>query len=205
MSRLRKVLSIFMILAVMLFTSSLSVFVMGAATSPGGNTTPQTSETETSAIPGVPPSSSTPSSAVKSALPSSKPASSSAVSSKPKRQEPSSTVSSAVSSDLAGGVSSELSSEEESSSSQISLPSVGSVSEADPLSSAAANTDEAQKTKWIGIISWSCIALGVLVVLIVVLTNRRPPRGMGRKRYRRSKRSNGKHLLNDRYYRNINR
>lgn len=203
MSRLKKVLSIFMILVVLLFTSSLSVFVLGAATSPGGGSAPQTSEPDTSAIPGVPPSSSTPSSAVKSAPPASKP-SSSAASSKPVKQITSSAVSSAVSSALAGGVSSELSSEE-SSSSQISLPSVGSVSEMDPLSSAAANSDQGQKTKWIGIISWSCIALGVLVVLIVVLTNRRPPRGMGRKRYRKSKRSGGKRLLNDRYYRNINR
>ena len=200
MSRLRKVLSIFMILAILLFTSSLSVFVLGAATSPAGSSAPQTSEPDTSAIPGVPPPSSSakPASSAASA-PSSKP-SSSAVSSKPVKAQSSSEVSSEASSDAAGGLSSE-----ESSSSQISLPSVGSVSEVDPLSSAASNADSAQNNKWIGIISWTCIALGVLVVLVVVLTNRRPPRGMGRKRYRRSKRSNGKHLLNDRYYRNINR
>ncbi len=199
MSRLRKVLSIFMILVILIFTSSLSVFVLGAATSPAGSSSPQTSEPDTSAIPGVPPSSSAKPSSSAASVPSSKP-SSSAASSKQVKAQSSSEVSSEASSDAAGGLSSE-----ESSSSSISLPSVGSVSEVDPLSSAASNPDSAQNNKWIGIISWTCIALGVLVVLVVVLTNRRPPRGMGRKRYRRSKRSSGKHLLNDRYYRNINR
>jgi hypothetical protein len=79
---------------------------------------------------------------------------------------------------------------------------VGSVVEQDPLSSAV-EPDTGKKTL-IGVLSWACILLGVLVVLIVVLSNRRPPRGPGRKRYRRPRRG-GKHLLNDRYYRGLNR
>ncbi len=84
----------------------------------------------------------------------------------------------------------------------LSLPAVGSVVEQDPLSSAV-EPDTGKKTL-IGVLSWACILLGVLVVLIVVLSNRRPPRGPGRKRYRRPRRG-GKHLLNDRYYRGLNR
>lgn len=59
--------------------------------------------------------------------------------------------------------------------------------------------------KLIGILSWACIALGVIVVLIVVLSNRRPPRGPGRSRYHKPKRSSKKRLLNDKYYRGLNR
>lgn len=136
---------------------------------------------------------------------SSKPASSSssaASSRKPRRK----VVSSAVSSDISGSdVSSDLfgtSSQEESSA--ISLPSVDSIVENDPFNSAAAGPSN-KKMNLYGILSWACIGLGVLVVLIVVLSNRRPPRGPGRKRYRRPKRSTKKRLLNDRYYRNLNR
>ena len=90
-------------------------------------------------------------------------------------------------------------------SSAISLPSVGSVPENNPLSSVVNNTEASHRMNWIGILSWACIVLGIVVVLIVVLSNRRPPRGMGRRRYRRPKRTGKKRLLNDKYYRDINR
>lgn len=89
--------------------------------------------------------------------------------------------------------------------SAISLPGVGSVAENDPLSSAITNPAQARRMNVQGLLAWACIVLGVLVVLIVVLSNRRPPRGPGRKRYRRQRRSSGKHLLNYRYYRDLNR
>jgi hypothetical protein len=88
-------------------------------------------------------------------------------------------------------------------SSEIVLPSVGSIQENNPLSSVAVDSAVNKKMNWIGIISWICIALGVIVVLIVVFSNRRPPNGPGRKRYRRPNRSRKKRLLNDKYYRNI--
>ena len=54
---------------------------------------------------------------------------------------------------------------------------------------------------WIGILSWACIGVGVLIVLIILLSNRRPPRGgYGRKRYRRPMRRSKRRLLPDRYY-----
>lgn len=89
-------------------------------------------------------------------------------------------------------------------SSTISLPDVGSVSAPEDL--IVSGTEEAPKKSlnfW-GILSWACIALGILVVVLVLFsTARRPPRGgPGRKRYRRKPyRSRKKHLLNDRYYR----
>lgn len=91
-------------------------------------------------------------------------------------------------------------------SSEISLPSVGSVPEDNPLSSVIVDPVTNQRMNLIGIVSWVCILLGVLVVLIVVFSNRRPPRGgYGRKRYHRPGRTRKKHLLNDKYYRNINK
>ena len=60
---------------------------------------------------------------------------------------------------------------------------------------------ENRQINWIGIVSWGCIAAGVLIVLIILLSNRRPPRGgYGRKRYRRPRRKGRKRLLPDRYY-----
>lgn len=88
------------------------------------------------------------------------------------------------------------------SSSEISLPPVDSVSEVDPLASAASTSSGLNKP---GIIAWVCIGLGVIVVLIVILSNRRPPRGPGRSRYHRTKRRRGKRLLSDKYYRGLNR
>ena len=145
----------------------------------------------------APPSSSPPSSA-------SAPASSLAASSKQPEKEASSAVSGEVSSNVSGGeVSSELYSSEVSS--EIVLPSVGSIAEDNPFSSVAGNTESQKRAKLIGVLSWACIILGILVVLIVVLSNRRPPRGPGRKRYHRTKRSRKKRLLSDKYYRGLNR
>lgn len=135
-----------------------------------------------------------------SAPPSSKPpASSKTASSRRPRKKASSSVSSAVSSE----VSSEVFSSE--ASSEIVLPSVGSIAENNPLSSAVQENGNQNKMNLIGVLSLACIALGVLVVLVVVFSNRRPPRGPGRKRYRRPKRSNRKRLLGDKYYRGLNR
>lgn len=91
----------------------------------------------------------------------------------------------------------------ETASSEILLPSVGSVSEVDPLASAAGTSS--RKMNQIGMLAWVCIGLGVAVVLIVILSNRRPPRGPGRSRYHKTKRSRKKRLLNDKYYRGLNR
>lgn len=116
--------------------------------------------------------------------------------------------SSVSSGDTSGGVSSGLASDPAESnwgsSNEISLPSVGSVEEENPLSSVIVNPQQNQQMSLIGIISWICILLGVVVVLAVVFSNRRPPRGgSGRKRYCRQNRSNKKHLLNDKYYRHM--
>ncbi len=135
---------------------------------------------------------------------SSKPASSSPVSSKSVRRRSSSIA--PVSSDITSAASSDVFSGESSAAeNSISLPGVGSVAENDPLSSAITNPEQTHKMNVQGLLAWACIALGVLVVLIVVLSNRRPPRGPGRKRYRRQKHGSGKHLLNDRYYHDLNR
>jgi len=104
------------------------------------------------------------------------------------------------SSDGSSGISSDLSSSE--ASSELVLPSVNSVEENNPLSSVISNTDP--QTNWVGLLSWACIALGMIVILIVVFSNRRPPRGgSGRKRYRRPSHTHKKRLLNDKYYRNM--
>lgn len=146
------------------------------------------------------------SSSVASSKPSSSPSSQNASSSK--RAFSSRNSQSGVSSgDSSGETSGELSSGTEASqetSGEISLPSVGSVPEDNPLSSVIVNPQENQQTKLIGIISWVCIVLGVIVVLAVVFSNRRPPRGgSGRKRYHRPNQSKKKHLLNDKYYRHM--
>ena len=60
---------------------------------------------------------------------------------------------------------------------------------------------DSSQINWIGILSWACIGVGVLIVLIILLSNRRPPRGgYGRKRYRRPMRRSKRRLLPDRYY-----
>lgn len=91
------------------------------------------------------------------------------------------------------------------SSKAVSLPSVGEVSVAGELIASGTEVTPESKLNWIGIVSWVCIALGVIVVIVVLFsTIRRPPRnGPGRKRYRSKPfRSKKKRLLNDKYYRN---
>lgn len=93
-----------------------------------------------------------------------------------------------------------------SSSSDLSLPSVGSVSEVGELIASGTEVKTENQFNIIGIISWACIGLGVVVVVIVLLsTTRKPPRGgYGRKRYRRKpNKPRKKRLLNDKYYRNM--
>ena len=97
---------------------------------------------------------------------------------------------------------------EASSSSGVLLPSVGNISEVDPLASATENRVLSKKMNLYGILAWACIVLGIVVILIVVLSNRFPPRGSGRSRYHRGKRRSkhrSKHLLSDKYYHHINR
>jgi hypothetical protein len=91
-----------------------------------------------------------------------------------------------------------------SSAAEIILPEADSVVEYDPLASASSGISS-NKMNQIGILAWVCILLGIAVVLIVIFSNRRPPSGPGRSRYRRTKRSKKKRLLNDKYYRGINR
>lgn len=152
------------------------------------------------------PTQTTPASSQPPAVSSSRPPSS-AASSKAKTARRKSSSAVPASSVLASGWGSSdlVSSESIEAQSTISLPGVGSVVENDPLSSAITNLAQAHRMNVQGLLAWACIALGVFVVLIVVLSNRRPPRGPGRKRYRRQKRNSGKHLLNDRYYRDLNR
>ncbi len=104
-----------------------------------------------------------------------------------------------------GGVILPQSSEEEP---ERSLPDVGEVSVAGDLIASGVEVQSESRVNLVGVISWVCIALGVIVVVVVLLsTARKPPRGggSGRKRYRRkpAKRSRKKHLLNDKYYRNL--
>jgi hypothetical protein len=78
----------------------------------------------------------------------------------------------------------------------------------DPLASATENRVLSKKMNLYGILAWACIVLGIVVILIVVLSNRFPPRGSGRSRYHRGKRRSkhrSKHLLSDKYYHHINR
>ena len=203
MNRREKLLSVLMLLTFLVCWGSVSVFAQGES---GGNgmSGPASSLAPSSrGNPGPSKASSAPQASSAPPAASSRPKqSSSSRRAKRTANRVSSRVSSPPSSSSAAesGESSPAGEEE-----TISLPSVGSVPEEDPLSSAAAGTENVRKMNWTGLLSWACIGLGVLVVLIVVLSNRRPPRGMGRKRYRRPKRSNKKRLLNDKYYRHINR
>ena len=76
-------------------------------------------------------------------------------------------------------------------SSGIRLPSVAEVSGAGVLS-APVSDDDNDQINWLGIISWVCIGIGILIVVVVILSNRRPPRsGYGRTRYKRQKSAEG--------------
>lgn len=219
MNQLKKMLSVFFILAVMAICSPVGVFAQPSSRQepyfPDLDALKTSSAADSSSST---PSSSPPPSSASSLSSSSSPSSSSSLA--PSSSRASSTkkvkqtgagvlsssskvssgaVSSAESEDVPGTLSSMPQS------SEISLPSVESVSDTDPLDSVVTNKETSHRLNWIGILSWACIALGIIVVLIVVFSNRRPPRGMGRKRYRRPKRSRKKRLLNDKYYRDIDR
>lgn len=211
MNRQEKLLSLFTILTLVVLECTLSAFAqVGPGTdssstyswieldSEGHPIHPPSSEQSPEISSVAPPSSQAP--------PSSAPPSSS--SKKPQKitakvsSVPSSENSTPSSEENSGEISSEVYS---TFSSEISLPSVSSVPENNPLNSTVVNQQSTKKMKWIGVVSWAFILLGILVVLIVVLSNRRPPRGMGRSRYHKPKHSSKKRLLNDKYYRNINR
>ena len=202
MNRLAKMLSVFMIMTLVAVWGSLAAYAQA-----GGQTATSVPDLTSSAVPSKAASSQRASSSPprKSSAPSvsSKAYFSSRTSRRTVKRKTYKVLSSDVSSSQvdsekgAGGLL------DSASSSEISLPSVASVSEANPLASAGGNSTRGMT--WIGILSWACIVLGVIVVLIVVFSNRRPPRGMGRKRYRKPRRSRKKRLLNDKYYRNINR
>ena len=201
MSRLKKVLSVVLLLTFWAGGYSLSAFAQsgGAPSYPDLDLSSKETSVPSVASPAPSPASPPPAASTPPPPSSSRPSGSS----KTRRTAGGVSSSSAVSSGPeSGGSSFEVSSEE---SSGIALPSVGSVPENDPLSSAVVHEEDSRRMNWIGILSWACIALGILVVLIVILSNRHPPRGTGRKRYRRTKRPNKKRLLNDKYYRNINR
>jgi hypothetical protein len=86
------------------------------------------------------------------------------------------------------------------------MPNAEDVSEVDPLASAVNNSSAAQMNH-IGILAWVCIGLGILVILIVIFSNSHNNGGgsPGHKRYHRPKRSKKKRLLNEKYYRGLNR
>lgn len=202
----KKLLCVFLLAAFLFCYTSVNAFAEGessmAASSSGESVPASPPENGDKPVQGN--VSSSVSQAPPSKAPSSAAASSKAASSSPKKKKKRASVSSAVSSAPESlpfdgfGVSSEAAA-----SGVISLPEAGVVSENDPLASAA--DVSSKKMTQIGLLAWVCIALGVLVVLIVILSNRRPPRGRGRSRYHRPNRGGGKHLLNDKYYRGLNR
>lgn len=70
--------------------------------------------------------------------------------------------------------------------------------------SVTVSSTDTSRVNLIGILAWVCIGLGIVVVLLVLLSNRYGPRsGGGRKRYQRSgsRRKKKGRLLSDRYYR----
>jgi len=87
----------------------------------------------------------------------------------------------------------------------IQLPSVGDVSGVGGLTDSGKELKQRSNINLLGIISLACIALSVLIILAVLFSsNRRPPRGgSGRTRYHKPRRTKKKHLLNDKYYRNM--
>ncbi len=201
----KKLLSVFFLVTFLFCYASINVFAVtassakntGIISSSGTNTSNKESSRPQTAS---------------SSKPASKPLSVSKPASKPAYKTRSSTASSrkvrkktvahtSSSSAVSSAVSSQVSSAPESEG--ISLPEVDSVVENDPLQSAENANTSGMNIR--GILSWACIALGVAVVLIVVLSNRRPPRGPRRSRYHRPKRSRKKRLLNDKYYRGLNR
>lgn len=91
--------------------------------------------------------------------------------------------------------------------SEMSLPEVSEDDISLPYVLASAGPS-AENNKLLGIIAWSCIGLGVLIVLIVLFSGRRAKKGyVARKRYKSSfgLGKKKKRLLSDSYYRNIKR
>lgn len=91
------------------------------------------------------------------------------------------------------------------SSSGISLPPAGTVSEVDNLIGSGVEVQTQKSMNLWGVLSWALIGIGILIVVIVLLSTLRrpPPGGPGRKRYRRHPfPTKKKRLLNDKYYRN---
>lgn len=89
--------------------------------------------------------------------------------------------------------------------SAISLPDVESVPLSVPnLIGSGTEVKTENNNKMLGYIAWACIVIGIIIVLVVLFTgNRRGPRTVGRKRYRRKPlKARKKHLLDDKYYRN---
>lgn len=169
------------------------------------------SSSQTSSIPSsTPSSSSVPSSSVPSSSNVTPPASSytppASYSSAPARTYSAPAVSS--SSKAAVVVSSEeVSSSSEPEESEISLPEVSEDDISLPYVLASAGSS-AENNKLLGIIAWSCIGLGVLIVLIVLFSGKRAQKGyVARKRYKSSfgLGKKKKRLLSDSYYRNIRR
>lgn len=188
------------------------------------NAASSSSTPSSSAASSLPPPSSTPSSKNPSTPASSKPASSSVPSSSSKpasgsvppssssrAQSSSSNVQSYASSSQntssseASASSSEASSSSSESSSSLSLP---VVSEDDiSLPYVLASSDNSGNNNMLfGIIAWACIILGVAIVIIVLLSNRKAHKGyVARKRYNNGFKRKKKNLLPDKYYRNIKR
>jgi cytoskeletal protein RodZ len=207
MNRRKKLLCV-LLLALFLFCyTSINVFAEEKKTDPPA-TSQNTGSQADSKAQSSHAASETPVSSAKPAEPKASSAPSHAASPVPSRSPASSrrvqqAVAPAASSEAESAVSSEVVSSG-AESGLISLPGVDSLNENDPLASAS-NGSSSNRMNRIGILAWICIGLGVLVVLIVILSNHRPPRGPGRKRYRRPKRGGGKRLLSDKYYRGLNR
>lgn len=214
MKQIKRLLALFLILTVALsllcgtaFAERTIVVPTDPSSAQGSSEPPPSSAPES--VPAVvspnpPPSSSAapPSSSQPEARSSSVPASSSrrAVSQNPEQPDGPESSSSGILGDFWGVSGEDLFS------STISLPDVGSVSGAGELIASGTEAPPGKNLNLIGIISWACIGLGVLVVVLVLLsTTRRPPPGAGpgRKRYRRKPyRTKKKRLLNEKYYRN---
>lgn len=209
----KKLLCVFLLVLFLFCYASINSFAVSSSTpqtstppagdknssqAPKPNSTPET----VSSTPAPPPSSKP--AAAASSKPESKAAPSPSAAPSSKRAYRQTATFSASSADASSVVSSAITSSAPESGT-ISLPGVGSVAENDPLQSAAGDKGSSNHMKLIGMLSWACIGLGILVILIVVLSNHRPPRGPGRSRYHRTKRSNKKHLLNDKYYRGLDR
>ena len=100
--------------------------------------------------------------------------------------------------------SSAVSSEEQTSS--LNLPEVTPEDISSPRTVTSVTYVNSNNSKILGIVACVLIGTGVLIVLIVILSSRKSGGNtFSRKRYRKSGRKKNKHLLADKYYRNIKR